>query len=63
MRTTRSVTVGRTADIKPGELAAFDVEGVRIAVANAEGATSRSTTRVRMSSARLPRTGRWRGPW
>jgi transaldolase / glucose-6-phosphate isomerase len=27
MRTTRSVTVGRTADIKPGELAAFDAEG------------------------------------
>ena len=37
MRTTRSVKVGRTADIKPGELAAFDVEGVRIAVANAGG--------------------------
>src|SRR5574339_240782 len=37
MRTTRSVTVGRTADIKPGELAAFDVEGIRIAVANADG--------------------------
>ena len=34
---TRSVTVARTADIKPGELAAFDVEGVRIAVANADG--------------------------
>lgn len=27
MRATRSVTVGRTADIKPGELAGFDVEG------------------------------------
>src|SRR5687767_11433027 len=37
MRTTRSVTVGRTADIKPGELAAFDVEGARIAIANADG--------------------------
>ena len=37
MRTTRSVTVGRAAAIKPGELAAFDVEGVRIAVANADG--------------------------
>jgi nitrite reductase/ring-hydroxylating ferredoxin subunit len=37
MRTTRSVTVGKAADIKPGELAAFDVEGVRIAVANADG--------------------------
>jgi nitrite reductase/ring-hydroxylating ferredoxin subunit len=37
MRTTRSVTLGRTADIKPGELAAFDVEGVRIAIANADG--------------------------
>ena len=37
MRTTRSVTVGTAADIKPGELAAFDVEGVRVAVANADG--------------------------
>src|SRR5688572_17445676 len=37
MRTTQSLTVGRTTDIKPGELAAFDVEGVRIAVANADG--------------------------
>jgi 3-phenylpropionate/trans-cinnamate dioxygenase ferredoxin subunit len=37
MRTTRSVTVGRTADVKPGELAAFDADGVRIAVANADG--------------------------
>jgi 3-phenylpropionate/trans-cinnamate dioxygenase ferredoxin subunit len=37
MKTTRSVTVGRTADIKPGELAAFDVDGLRIAVANADG--------------------------
>ena len=37
MRTTRSVIVGRTVDIKPGDLAAFDVEGVRIAVANADG--------------------------
>jgi 3-phenylpropionate/trans-cinnamate dioxygenase ferredoxin subunit len=35
--TPRSVTVARTADIKPGELAAFDVAGVRIAVANANG--------------------------
>ena len=34
---TRAVTVARTADIKPGELAAFDVEGIRIAVANADG--------------------------
>jgi nitrite reductase/ring-hydroxylating ferredoxin subunit len=37
MRTTQSVIVGRLADIKPGELAAFDVDGVRIAVANADG--------------------------
>jgi nitrite reductase/ring-hydroxylating ferredoxin subunit len=37
MRTTRSVAVGRTADVKPGELAAFDVEGVRVAVANVDG--------------------------
>ena len=35
--TTRPVTVARTTDIKPGELAVFDVEGVRIAVANASG--------------------------
>ena len=35
--TTRSVTVARTADIKPGELAAFEVDGVRIAVVNADG--------------------------
>ena len=37
MRTLRSVTIGTAADIKPGELAAFDVEGVRVAVANANG--------------------------
>ncbi len=37
MRTTRSVMVGRAVDIKPGELAAFNVEGVRVAVANADG--------------------------
>ena len=37
MRTTRSVIVGKTADIRPGELAAFAVEGVRVAVANANG--------------------------
>ena len=37
MRTTRSVTVGRTADVKPGDLAAFDVQGIRVAVANAGG--------------------------
>jgi nitrite reductase/ring-hydroxylating ferredoxin subunit len=35
--TPRRVTVARTTDIKPGELAAFDVGGVRIAVANANG--------------------------
>ncbi len=35
--TTRSVTLVSAADIKPGELAAVDVEGVRIAVANANG--------------------------
>ena len=33
----RSVIVAKTADIKAGELAAFDVEGVRIAIANANG--------------------------
>ena len=37
MRTTRSVTVGSAADIKPGELAGFEVDGVRLAVANADG--------------------------
>ena len=37
MITTRFVTIARAADIKPGELAAFAVEGVRIAVANADG--------------------------
>lgn len=35
--TTRSVTVARVTDIKPGEIAAFEVDGVRIAVANADG--------------------------
>lgn len=35
--TTRSMNIAKTADIKPGELAAFDVEGVRIAIANANG--------------------------
>ena len=37
MITTRSVIVARTTDIEPGELAAFDVEGIRVAVANAGG--------------------------
>lgn len=37
MKTTRSMTVARISDIKPGELGAFDVDGVRIAVANADG--------------------------
>ena len=37
MRTTRSVPLRRTADNQPGELAAFDAEGVRVAVANADG--------------------------
>jgi nitrite reductase/ring-hydroxylating ferredoxin subunit len=37
METKRSVSVGMAEDVKPGELAAFDVEGVRIAVANAAG--------------------------
>ena len=31
------VRVGKAADLKPGELAAFDAAGVRIAVANADG--------------------------
>ena len=33
----RFVKVGKVADVKPGELAAFDAAGVRIAVANADG--------------------------
>jgi nitrite reductase/ring-hydroxylating ferredoxin subunit len=31
------VTLGKAADIKPGEIKAFDVDGVRVAVANADG--------------------------
>ena len=37
MITTRSVIIARMTDIKPGELAAFDVAGIRVAVANADG--------------------------
>ena len=37
MTPTRSITVAGTADVKPGELVAFQVEGVRIAIANANG--------------------------
>ena len=33
----KSVTIAKTRAIKPGELAAFDVEGVRIAIANSDG--------------------------
>jgi 3-phenylpropionate/trans-cinnamate dioxygenase ferredoxin subunit len=33
----RSVTFAKTADVKPGELALFEVAGRRIAVANANG--------------------------
>lgn len=33
----RSVTVGKAASIKPGELASFEIDGTRIAVANANG--------------------------
>lgn len=33
----RPVTVSQVADIKPGELAAVEVEGTRIAIANADG--------------------------
>jgi nitrite reductase/ring-hydroxylating ferredoxin subunit len=35
--TTRTITLGKAADVKPGELAAFDADGERIAVANANG--------------------------
>ena len=34
---TRSVTVGKAANVAPGELAALDVDGTRIAVANVDG--------------------------
>jgi nitrite reductase/ring-hydroxylating ferredoxin subunit len=37
MMGTRPAIVARTADVKPGKIAAFDVDGVRIAVANANG--------------------------
>jgi nitrite reductase/ring-hydroxylating ferredoxin subunit len=37
MTTTRTITLGTTAAVKPGELAAFEVEGTRIAIANANG--------------------------
>jgi nitrite reductase/ring-hydroxylating ferredoxin subunit len=37
MMTTRAVTIAKAADVNPGELVAFEVEGVRIAVANANG--------------------------
>lgn len=37
MMTTRSVTIASTNDVKPGELVARDVDGLRIAVANANG--------------------------
>ena len=33
----RSLTFAKKADIKPGELALFEVAGRRIAVANADG--------------------------
>lgn len=56
MMTTRSVTVATTADIKPGELAAFDVAGVPVAVANVDGRF------FAIGDTRSPRKGRWRGP-
>ena len=34
---TRSVTLGKATRVESGELAAFDVEGTRIAVANVDG--------------------------
>jgi 3-phenylpropionate/trans-cinnamate dioxygenase ferredoxin subunit len=33
----RPVKVGKAARVRPGELAGFDIEGTRIAVANADG--------------------------
>ena len=35
--TTRSMTIGRAADVAAGEIAAFDADGVRVAVANVDG--------------------------
>lgn len=37
MKTTRRVTIGKAADIRAGEIEAFDVDGVRVAVANVDG--------------------------
>jgi nitrite reductase/ring-hydroxylating ferredoxin subunit len=37
MMTTRAITLGKAADVRPGELVAFQADGVRIAVANADG--------------------------
>jgi nitrite reductase/ring-hydroxylating ferredoxin subunit len=37
MEASRSVPLGKAADIKPGELALFEVNGVRMAIANADG--------------------------
>jgi nitrite reductase/ring-hydroxylating ferredoxin subunit len=37
MMSARSVTVATTGDVKRGELGVFEVEGVRIAIANANG--------------------------
>ena len=34
---TQSVPVGKAANVKPGELAAFEINGTRIAVANVDG--------------------------
>jgi 3-phenylpropionate/trans-cinnamate dioxygenase ferredoxin component len=34
---TQSVMVCKVADMRPGDLVAFDIQGVRIAVANADG--------------------------
>jgi len=34
---TRSVTVGKAANVERGTLAAFDIDGTRIAVANVDG--------------------------
>jgi 3-phenylpropionate/trans-cinnamate dioxygenase ferredoxin subunit len=33
----RTVSVGKAASVKPGELAAFAIDGIRIAIANADG--------------------------
>jgi hypothetical protein len=48
------VKVTNAVEIAEGELAAFEVGGERIAVANVEARSTLSATRAPTSSARLP---------